>query len=122
MNFDLVAPCKDCPFRTDITFYLRTERVEEICDAITRQQYTFACHKTTHHDDDGEHVPSKKEQHCAGALIMLEKMNRPNQMMRIAERLRYYDRHKLRMDAPVFADGDAMIEHYRVLNSRESGQ
>jgi hypothetical protein len=47
---------------------------------------------------------------------MLERLDRPNQMMRIAERLRYYDRTKLRMDSPVFESPAAMIEHYRKLN------
>ncbi|ABO60538.1 hypothetical protein Bcep1808_7668 (plasmid) [Burkholderia vietnamiensis G4] len=117
MNFDLKKPCKDCPFRSDITFHLNTERVEEICDAITRKQQTFACHKTTQHDDEtGDHIPHDKEQHCAGALILLERMNKPNQMMRIAERLRYYDRQALHMDAPVFETPEAMIAHFRALN------
>ena len=117
MNFDLTAPCKDCPFRTDITFYLNTERVEEICDSITRRQQTFACHKTTKHDDEtGRAIPHRKEQHCAGALIMLEKMERPNQMIRIAERCNAYDRRKLNMDAPVYDDCDAMIECFVELN------
>jgi hypothetical protein len=117
MNFDLRAPCANCPFRTDITFYLDTSRVVEICDAITRRQHTFACHKTTKHDDEtGRCIPHKGEQHCAGALVMLERLDRPNQMMRIAERLRYYDRTKLRMDSPVFESPAAMIEHYRKLN------
>lgn len=39
--------------------------------------------------------------HCAGALIFLEKRNRPNQMMRIAERTGSYDRRTLDMKAPV---------------------
>jgi hypothetical protein len=118
MNFDLRAPCANCPFRTDITFYLDTERVVEICDAITRKQQTFACHKTTKHDDEtGRSIPHKGEQHCAGALVMLERIDQPNQMMRIAERLRYYDRRKLRMDSPVFESPEAMIEHYRELNN-----
>jgi hypothetical protein len=49
---------------------------------------------------------------------MLEKQGLPNQMMRIAERLRYYDRSKLRMDSPVFESPAAMIAHYRKLNRR----
>jgi hypothetical protein len=30
MNFDLVRPCGDCPFRSDKRAYLRPERVREI--------------------------------------------------------------------------------------------
>jgi hypothetical protein len=116
MNFDLTAPCKDCPFRTDITFYLDTERVEGICDSLT-EGATFSCHKTNSFDDDnGEAIETKKTQHCAGALIMLEKMEQPNQMMRIMERVGEYDRTKLKMDAPVFDDAHAMLCHFAELN------
>lgn len=113
MNFDLKTPCKDCPFRTDVRGYITASRAREIIDAITSQQKTFACHKTTKHDDDGEHIPRDKEQHCAGATIFLERMDAPNQMMRIAERIGFYDRRKLDMAAPVFKTASAMISHMR---------
>jgi hypothetical protein len=90
MNFDLKTPCIDCPFikgsRTNVT--LAEGRIEEIVDDL-RKDKSFTCHKT---------LEKPKEQHCAGALIFLEKENRPNQMMRIAERLGMYDRRKLNMD------------------------
>lgn len=113
MKFDLVAPCSNCPFRTDIVFHLRTERVEEILDAVLDRGLTFACHKTT--EAGGQCNPSK-EQHCAGAMILAEHQDRPNQMMRIGERLGFYDREKLRMDSPVFDDPESMIDHYRDIN------
>lgn len=102
MHFDLTSPCPQCPFRTDIKPFLTRPRAKEIADGLLHQQATFACHKTTEHNDDGEHVLRDSEQHCAGALIVLEKMNRPNQMMRIMERIRLYNRHALKMEAPVF--------------------
>lgn len=52
--------------------------------------------------NQGTIVPTKDSQHCAGALIFLEKIEEPHQMMRICERLGMYDRTKLDMDAPVF--------------------
>ncbi len=114
MNFDLRRPCKDCPFRTDIPGFLSKARAREITRAITDGQGTFSCHKLNDftEDDEGEPVviEGDKAQHCAGALIFLERINRPNQMMRIAERLRLYDRTKLDMDAPVFASATAMIK------------
>lgn len=116
MNFDLRAPCANCPFRTDITFYLGTERVAGICKSITTGDATFSCHKTTKFDDDGHSIAHRGVQHCGGALIFLERLGSPNQMMRIAKRLRFYDRSKLRMDAPVFESPAAMIDHYRNLN------
>lgn len=112
MNFNLTKPCKDCPFRTDIRPYLTMERAEEIVEALTTMQGTFACHKTTKpsEDDDLEMVTTDKSEHCAGALIMLEHIEQPNQMMRIAERLGMYDRTKLEMDAPVFDDPEGFID------------
>jgi hypothetical protein len=48
-----------------------------------------------------EQKPKDKSPHCAGALIFLEKLDSPHQMMRICERIGYYDRTKLDMTAPV---------------------
>ncbi|WP_109479206.1 DUF6283 family protein [Paraburkholderia sp. C35] len=116
MNFDLKKPCAQCPFRTDVEPYLRTERVEELCDAIVRHDKTFQCHKTLTHDDEGRALPTDKDQHCAGALIMLEHMRRPNQMMRIAYRLGFYDKRKLDMSAPVYMQARDMIDAHAAHN------
>lgn len=53
---------------------------------------------------------SKEHREMCGALILLEKMRRPSQMMRIAARLGIYDRSKLDMRAPVYATFAAMRE------------
>lgn len=111
MRFDLTTPCKDCPFRTDITFYLTRGRVYEIWSGITDLDGTFSCHKTVEYDDDGNHVRSNpKEQHCAGAMIALMKLEQPNQMMRIAGRIGSLDLDNLDMDAPVFDDVEDMAD------------
>ena len=55
---------------------------------------------------------TEDSQHCGGALILLEKIESPNQMMRIMERMGGYDRHKLKMDADVFDDQYAFIDHH----------
>jgi hypothetical protein len=101
MKFDLTAPCDSCPFRTDKLFRgLGIARKQEIADALTRRQQTFACHKTIDYSGD-ESRYNDNTQHCAGAMILLEKLGRPNQMMRWMERIGYYDRHRLNMEAPV---------------------
>jgi hypothetical protein len=113
MNFDLIRPCDNCPFRTDcLKGWLGEGRAAEIAVGITDGQKTFTCHKTTKFDDELESVPHDQQQHCAGAMILLEKLNRPNQMMRWMERLGMYDRSKLDMDAPVFDDTESFIEHH----------
>ena len=109
MKFNLTAPCKDCPFRTDIPSqegWLGYERAEGISDAILDMDGTFTCHKTTH-------LADREHQHCAGALIMCEANDKPNQMMRIAERLGFYDRTKVKMDSPVFTDPEYFAEWHR---------
>lgn len=100
--FSLTKPCVDCPFLRSRKFPLRRARVAELLAALTKRDQTFSCHKTVTHDDDGEPLRSASELHCAGALILLEKLNRPNQMMRISERIGSYDRGKLDMAADVF--------------------
>jgi hypothetical protein len=107
----LTTPCKDCPFRTDVRPYLRKDRIDEFEASLHRG--TFTCHKTTVEDPDGEEgelIDGPKALHCAGALIVMEKTGRSSQMMRIAERLGFYDQTKLNMDAPVFEDFESMRE------------
>ena len=105
MKFTLPRPCKKCPFRSDVKGYLTKARVRDIINGITRRQETFSCHNTNEFvdNDDGwtETVETANSQHCAGALIFLERLDQPNQMMRIAERIGLYNRNKLVMDSPV---------------------
>lgn len=95
MKFDMTKPCKDCPFIVGSS--TNTTLVEGRLDGIVEdieKGYTFTCHKTLE-------LPSREQQHCAGALIYLEKQDRPNQLMRIAERFGDYDRRKLDMTANI---------------------
>lgn len=113
MNFNMKKPCANCPFRNDKPEqdgWLGEDRAEEIAASITVHQQSFPCHKTT--IDSGEYGrdAGKDSEHCAGALIMLEKMDRPNQMMRISERLGMYDRNALDMDSPVFDNSYEFVE------------
>lgn len=92
MKFDLKKPCKDCPFLcgSSTNRTLPVSRMEEIKEGLLNDQ-SFTCHKTLD-------LPTNKQQHCAGAMIFLEKHQRPNQMMRIAERLRLYNHQELDHD------------------------
>ncbi len=94
MNYSMTEPCDACPFLLDSGFKLASLK--------RHASGEFACHKTCElSDDTGNYEPKKKSLHCAGALIFLEKRDRPHQMMRICERLGMYDRTKLNMKAPV---------------------
>jgi len=112
MEFDLTSPCDDCPFRNDGKGirWLGRARAVEIVGALERS--TFSCHKTdSDPDDDDDSKDNVTTEHCAGALIMLEHMGKPGQMIRIAERLQLYDRRNMNMNSPVFKCGDEFVEH-----------
>lgn len=97
MKYDMTKPCDLCPFRCD-------DKRLTVAPSTLRgfASGEFCCHKTGVSDEEGSKiVPTAESQHCAGALIFLEKLNAPHQMMRIAERLGMYDRTKLDMDAPI---------------------
>jgi hypothetical protein len=99
--FALKRPCGDCPFRTDRAPFLSEDRAREIADAL-HADASFHCHKTLELDaEDGEVEVTASSKHCAGAMIVLEHEDRPNQMMRIAERLGAYNRTALVMGSPV---------------------
>jgi hypothetical protein len=108
MNFKLREPCADCPFRRDIDFHLSPSRAQEIADALMTGQ-TFACHKTTKETGHGN------EQHCAGALIFLEAQANPNQLMRIAERIGYYDASQLTGDC--YESTEEFVEAMQLLHA-----
>lgn len=94
MNYKLTVPCDQCPYLIGSGFTWRS--LQEHASG------EFGCHKACELDDEtGTYEPKEKTPHCAGALIFLEKQNKPHQMMRICERLGMYDRQKLDMTAPV---------------------
>ena len=110
MNFDMKRPCDNCPFRYDKHFPLTGERAEELAEGITSGDQAFSCHKTVDYSDDDDGADTKDTPHCAGAMIMLEHMEQPNQMMRIGERVGFYERTKLDMSAPVYDDADTWVD------------
>lgn len=97
MKYNMTEPCNACPFLIGSGFTYKSLQKHASGE--------FACHKACDLDEDVYvEKASGKTPHCAGALIFLEKKNQPHQMMRIAERLRAYDRTKLNMRAPVVAN------------------
>jgi hypothetical protein len=108
-----VRPCPKCPFRTDGPGYLTRGRAAEIAATLERGG-RFACHATVDYSDsDGEGVVTSSPLECAGAVIVLEKMGRSTQMMRIAERLGMYSRDAMDLAAPVFDSLRAFVRHHR---------
>lgn len=95
MKYNMTEPCDACPFLKGSGFQFRS--------LVTHASGEFACHKACDVNEESGNFEARSEKtpHCAGALIFLEKQNRPHQMMRICERLGMYDRTKLNMDANV---------------------
>jgi hypothetical protein len=111
-GFALVRPCAKCPFRTDVPGYLTRARAVEIATSIANGS-VFPCHETTVYDEETEDmVTAESSQFCAGALIAMERMERPNQHVRIAERLGVYQRDRLDMDAPVVGSFAEFVSHH----------
>ena len=117
-KMNLVRPCPNCPFRNDIPAYLTKCRIDLMEQELVEDQKSFSCHATNTPHDDGFHmIETSDSEHCAGAMILLEKLERPNQWMRWMERLKdpetgkpFYDRHLLEMDSPVFDTFEEMRE------------
>jgi hypothetical protein len=90
-------PCAECPF-------LNTPKMRSAFTLARLRQFAdngeFPCHKTASESEEG-FVANEKSVACAGMLIFNEKRERPNQMMRVSERLGFYDRSKLNMKANV---------------------
>lgn len=108
MKFDLKTPCGNCPFKVKTIPYISTERAEEISLGIMNGK-TFTCHKTTD-------LPDIKQQHCAGAMLFLEKQNNPNQMMRIAERFGDYKHKELDTSVIVYDSPEDMVRAVGIWN------
>ncbi len=109
MNYTMTNPCNLCPFRNDAKrLTVSADRVAEFASN------EFPCHQTAEYqesdDGDGGYIGTNNSQHCAGALIFLEHLEEPHQMMRICERLGMYDRRKLNMKAPVFRSWEEVYE------------
>lgn len=113
MQYRLKRPCANCPFRVDVPPYLRPERAQEIATSIASGA-TFACHKTTVLDEEGEGdlVEAPTSQMCAGAMIAMAKSEQANQIMRIAMRLGLLDPDQLDLDAPVVGSLTAFVDHH----------
>lgn len=122
--FNLISPCKNCPFRTDIPEqkgWLHIDHAKDIYKTLVDGK-VFVCHKTTNHDydvedEDGNLVPSGKlypeNEFCAGALILMENegIQFNSHAVRSGIALGLYDRSKLRVEgAPVFSTGEDFIK------------
>lgn len=113
MKFDLHRPCSDCPFRSDIDFYLSPARVLDILTGVLQEQETFTCHHTISGQRRRQgYTPGANDQHCAGILLLIHHEGFAHSMLQIAERLGWYDPAQLDRTAPAFATVESLLEHF----------
>lgn len=75
MSDFMKKPCPHCPYRNDVKPYLTPERGEELAVLVHNPYNYFPCHKTTEHDDEGNHAYTAKEKICAGFLTVQSAVN-----------------------------------------------
>lgn len=102
--YALKKPCANCPFLKDeqAAISLAPGRRDGILEELLSGETTgFACHKSVYskkggtwveNEETGEEVyeASNNEQQCAGAMIALEKLKRPTNLMTIMGRIGVY--------------------------------
>jgi len=84
-----IAPCRDCPFRTDRAAFISPARGREILRSLDRGGM-FLCHKTVDYSDDGEGRITGASEWCVGALVLMDRGRGDaysNQMVRVCDRL-----------------------------------
>lgn len=110
MNFTLKKPCPECPFLkgSSTNQTLPKIRLREITRELDEDDHsTFTCHKTLDYSYERPQDHKKeKQQHCAGAMIYLQKQGRANIAMRMAHFFGMMDINKLDMSADVIERGD----------------
>lgn len=119
MLYDLKTPCEDCPFRKDVRFHEGIyDALKDYEEHIPKGNLIHTCHKTDKRADGyQENYKKDKPQHCAGLLIMLEKMGIPNTLMEYKEALNEKI-EGLDMEAPVFNTLKEMRETYELMKPR----
>jgi hypothetical protein len=112
--FRLTKPCHNCPFRREGGIRLHPERAREIAHSQIRAVGgMFSCHKTVHHDDDGEHAPHEKEQYCAGAVAFTINVGSENQLLQVSRRMRMWHPRDIEERDEVFRSVDEMVAAQR---------
>lgn len=118
MNFNLVRPCKLCPYRKDCPpGWLGQDRAQELADGVIMGDQSFPCHETVNYDDwedeDEQYQYNGKERFCAGALILESKCNRGgNLTIRIARMTKMFSYDQLKNVELIFDSTKDFIKHH----------
>lgn len=112
------APCANCPFRRDVSPFLRPARVRQIVDAAVDQGQHFVCHKTVNYARKRSADLGRRA--CAGFLILAERSGflAGIQFVQLAERLAGITFAELRGRSLVYASAEAMIAAHEAAEAR----
>lgn len=120
LRYDMRNPCSDCPYRTDAPWHpgIFDELVIK-AGKMRKGELAHTCHQTDYRADcaPDKRAPSKAPiQHCAGMLIMAEKMGLQQVGAIVAQINNVFDPTRLNMNAPVFSSILEMFAHYLELS------
>ena len=114
--FTMKTPCDNCPFLKEGGIRVSKTRARNIVGESTH----FPCHKTIDYnggeDEDGNNVANNTAhtKTCAGYMILLFRIGKPNQILQIASRIGLLDQGSLMSNNPatdlVFESAEEMIE------------
>jgi hypothetical protein len=113
LGWKLRSPCAECPFKTTTPFHEGVAAdLPATLTAMMEERFAHTCHRTDPRSDyKGAKRYRGQVQHCAGALIMMERSGRVSLPMADAIASGALDPNKLDMKAPVYTIRE-MIDAY----------
>lgn len=115
MKYTMTSPCAECPFRRDRAGFLTRPRAQAIADGLLAPGETctpFPCHKTIDYGLNTDGCQTANTQHCAGALILLEKIGQPHLAMILGRQLGEYPGRPDVGNPYVFHKMKEFVEHH----------
>lgn len=113
ISYNLKSPCSDCPFTKSAKHHIGVAKdLVKLSKSLESKSFGHTCHKTDERSDGYVEGHKGPMEHCAGAMIMLKKMNheQPNLMLEV--RRGNLDPDQYEMEDDVFDSFDDMKLHY----------
>lgn len=112
--WDLKKPCKDCPFRRDVTPHVGVlQKMELYLGQMVNGRFAHSCHKTDPRSDGWSGRYYGPVQHCAGALIFTRNIGEIQDLALWAAENKKFSFKKLSRKTEVFNDSEELIWKYK---------
>lgn len=104
IRFKLRRPCAECPFKKTTPLHRGVAlNLDTLAESLRDETFAHSCHRTDSRSDYRQAKRYRGEiQHCAGALIMMEKSGCVSLPMANAMAFGELDVKRLDMAAPVY--------------------